>query len=40
MGIIKYKVKKSNLLKLEKYLKYVDRRQHLERSYKLYNKNK
>ena len=40
MGFIKYKQKNSNLLKLEKYLKYVDRKQYLERSYKLYNKNK
>ena len=41
MGVIKYKQKNSNLLKLEKYLKkYVDRRQYLERIYKLYNKNK
>ena len=40
MGVIKYKQKNSNLLKLEKYLKkYVDRKQYLERSYKLYNKN-
>ena len=38
MGFIKYKQKKSNVLKLKKYLKYVDRKQYMELSNKLQNK--
>jgi hypothetical protein len=33
-----YKHKKSNIIKLKKYLKYVDRKQYMERSNKLQNK--
>ena len=39
MGVIKYKQKQANIIKLEKYLKYVDRKQYLERSNKLHNEN-
>ena len=35
---MRYKQKKSNIIKLKKYLKYVDRKQYMERSYKLQNK--
>jgi len=38
MGFIRYKQKIANVLKLEKYLKYVDTKQHLERNDKLQNK--
>ena len=38
MGVIKYKHKKANIIKLENYLRYVDRKQYLERNYKLHNK--
>ena len=39
MGVIKYyKHKKSNIIKLKRYLSYVDRKQYMERSYKLQNK--
>jgi hypothetical protein len=35
---MRYKHKKSNIIKLKKYLKYVDTNQYRERSYKLQNK--
>ena len=38
MGVIRYRQKKSNIIKLKKYLKYVDRKQYMERSNKLQNK--
>ena len=38
MGVIRYKPKIENIVKLEKYLKYVDRKQYMERSNKLQNK--
>jgi hypothetical protein len=38
MGFIRYKQKKENIVKLEKYLKYVDRKQYMERNDKLQNK--
>ena len=40
MGIIRYKQKKENIVKLNRYLEYVDRKQYVERSYKLQNKKK
>ena len=40
MGVIRYRPKIENIVKLEKYLKYVDRKQYMERSYKLQNKKK
>ena len=38
MGVIKYKHKKANIIKLENYLRYVDTKQYMERNYKLQNK--
>ena len=38
MGVIRYRQKIENIVKLEKYLKYVDRKQYMERSGKLQNK--
>lgn len=38
MGVMRYRQKKENIVKLEKYLKYVDRKQYMERSNKLQNK--
>ena len=38
MGVVRYRQKKENIVKLEKYLKYVDRKQYMERSNKLQNK--
>ena len=38
MGVIRYRQKKENIVKLEKYLKYVDRKQYMERNDKLQNK--
>ena len=35
---MRYRQKKENIVKLEKYLKYVDRKQYMERSNKLQNK--
>ena len=40
MGVIRYKQKIENIVKLEKYLKYVDRKQYMECSNKLHNKKK
>ena len=38
MGVVRYRQKIENIVKLEKYLKYVDRKQYMERSDKLQNK--
>lgn len=38
MGVIRYRQKKENIVKLKRYLEYVDRKQYVERSYKLQNK--
>ena len=38
MGIIRYRPKIENIVKLKRYLKYVDRKQYMERSDKLHNK--
>ena len=38
MGVMRYRQKKENIVKLEKYLKYVDRKQYMERNDKLQNK--
>ena len=38
MGVIRYRPKIENIVQLEKYLKYVDRKQYMERSDKLQNK--
>ena len=40
MGVIRYKQKKENIVKLKRYLKYVDRKQYMERSNKLQNKKR
>lgn len=38
MGVIGYRPKIENIVKLKRYLKYVDRKQYMERSNKLQNK--
>tara|TARA_B110000003_G_scaffold227860_1_gene229223 strand:- start:128 stop:253 length:126 start_codon:yes stop_codon:yes gene_type:complete len=38
MGVVRYRQKIENIVKLKRYLKYVDRKQYMERSDKLHNK--
>ena len=38
MGVVRYRPKIENIVKLEKYLRYVDRKQYMECGYKLQNK--
>ena len=38
MGVVRYRQKIENIVKLKRYLKYVDRKQYMERSDKLQNK--
>tara|TARA_R100000935_G_scaffold41614_1_gene63254 strand:- start:391 stop:513 length:123 start_codon:yes stop_codon:yes gene_type:complete len=40
MGVVRYKQKKSNIIKLEKYLKDVDRKQFVGLFNNLHNKKK
>ena len=40
MGVIRYKQKKENIVKLKRYVKDVDRKQYMERNNKLQNKKR